>query len=167
MRRILTIDGGGLKGMVPAAMLAEFEKQISRPLYEYFDLIVGTSTGGIIGAGLAMGYRAEEIVQFYHESGPRIFPTLKWLSRVRLRATGWVRAKYPTGVLRTELEKRFGAARIGEARTRLVIPSWNPTGQGVYVWKTRHCGRFRMDHKRLIVDALVSTASAPAYLRVS
>jgi len=163
MKRILTIDGGGLKGMVPAALLAELEKQVDRPLYEYFDLIVGTSTGGIIAAGLALGLRAEDIVQIYHDSGPRIFPTAKLLSRVWLRLAGLVRAKFPTAVLRAELEKHFGDALIGVARTRLVMPSWDPTGQTVYVWKTRHCGRFRMDHKRPVVDALVSTASAPTY----
>lgn len=167
MRRILTIDGGGMKGMVPAALLAGLEKQIDRPLYEYFDLIVGTSTGGIIAAGLALGLRAEEIVQLYHESGPRIFPTVKLLSRMWLRLTGLVRAKFPTVVLRAELEKHFRDARIGEARTRLVIPSWDPAGQGVYIWKTRHCGRFRTDHKKSILDALVSTASAPTYFSSS
>lgn len=167
LRRILTIDGGGLKGMVPAALLAELERHVERPLHEYFDLIVGTSTGGIIAAGLAFGLRAEEIVRIYKDSGPRIFPTLRMRSRLWLSLAGLVRAKYPTSVLRAELARHFGDARIGASRTRLVIPSWNPTGQGVYVWKTRHCGRFRMDHQRPIVDALVSTASAPTYFSSS
>lgn len=153
--------------MVPAAMLAELEKQISQPLHEYFDLIVGTSTGGIIAAGLALGMRAEDIVQFYHESGPRIFPTLKAHSRLWMRLTGLVRAKFPTSVLRAELHKHFQNALIGDMRTRLVIPSWDPAGQGVYIWKTRHCGRFRMDHKRPILEALVSTSSAPTYFSSS
>jgi patatin-like phospholipase/acyl hydrolase len=65
MRRILTIDGGGLKGTVPAAFLAALEEHIDRPLHEYFDLIVGTSTGGIIAAGLAMGMSAREILAIY------------------------------------------------------------------------------------------------------
>ena len=162
-RRILTIDGGGLKGMVPAALLAELEQHVDRPLHEYFDLIVGTSTGGIIAAGLAFGLRASEIVKIYRDSGPRIFPAVNWRARLWLGMAGLVRAKYPTSVLRAELTRHFGDARIGAARTRLVIPSWNPTGQGVYVWKTRHCGRFRVDHRQPIVDALVSSASAPTY----
>jgi patatin-like phospholipase/acyl hydrolase len=60
-----------------------------------------------------------------------------------------------------------GQMAVGAARTRLVIPSWNPTGQGVYVWKTRHCGRFKMDHNKPVLDALVSTASAPTYFSSS
>jgi uncharacterized protein len=81
--------------------------------------------------------------------------------------TGLARAKYPTSVLRAELEKHFATTTIGTARTRLVIPSWDPVAQTVHVWKTRHCGRFRMDHKKPIVDALVSTASAPTYFSSS
>lgn len=153
--------------MVPAAMLAELEKQIDQPLHEYFDLIVGTSTGGIIAAGLALGMRAEDIVKFYYESGPRVFPTLKMHSRLWLRLSGLVRVKFPTTVLRSELAKHFKDNCIGDARTRLVIPSWNPAGQGVYIWKTRHCGRFRMDHKRPIIEALISTSSAPTYFSAS
>ncbi|WP_298217943.1 CBASS cGAMP-activated phospholipase [Halothiobacillus sp.] len=166
-RRILTIDGGGLKGIVPAAFLAELEKQVERPLHEYFDLIVGTSTGGIIAAGIACGMRAEEIVDIYKKSGPRIFPTGNWFTRLKLWMNWVVRTKYPTSVLRAELEHHFQEALIGDARTRLVIPSWNPTGQGVYIWKTRHCGRFRLDHSKPIVEALVSTASAPTYFSSS
>lgn len=162
-RRILTIDGGGLKGIVPAAFLAEMEKQVSLPLQEYFDLIVGTSTGGIIAAGLALGMTAEEIVGIYRSSGPRIFPTLSWFNRWVLWSKRWVWAKYPTAVLRAELQRHFGAATIGSSRTRLVIPSWSARSQTVHVWKTRHSGRFRQDHILPIVDALVSTASAPTY----
>jgi predicted acylesterase/phospholipase RssA len=163
IRRILTIDGGGLKGMVPAAFLATIESHVERPLHEYFDLIVGTSTGGIIAAGLAMGKSAREIVALYKESGPLIFPTVKLYSRLWLGLTGLVRAKYPTAMLRERLEKYFPNMIIGDARTRLVIPSWDPRRQSVYIWKTRHCGRFRTDHSKSIVEALIATASAPTY----
>lgn len=163
VRRILTIDGGGLKGTIPAAFLAALEEHIDRPLHEYFDLIVGTSTGGIIAAGLAMGMSAREILAIYEKDGPCIFPTTTWYSRTLIWMKGWVRARYPASILRSTLTRHFGATRIGEARTRLVIPSWEPEGQTVYVWKTRHCGRFHFDHKRQIVEALISTASAPTY----
>jgi uncharacterized protein len=166
-RRILTIDGGGLKGTIPAAFLAVLEQHVGRPLHEYFDLLVGTSTGGIIAAGLAMGKSASEILAIYENDGPHIFPTLTRWSRTLLWAKGWVRAKYPVGVLRTILEGHFGDRRIGESRTRLVIPSWDLTSQTVHVWKTRHCGRFVIDHDKRIVDALVSTASAPTYFASS
>lgn len=163
IRRILTIDGGGLKGMVPAAFLATIEAHVERPLHEYFDLIVGTSTGGIIAAGVAMGKSAREIVALYKESSRCIFPTAKRYSQLWLGLTGLVTARFPTATLRERLEKHFSDAIIGNARTRLVIPSWDPRRQSVYIWKTRHCGRFRADHSKSIVEALISTASAPTY----
>ena len=167
MRRILTIDGGGLKGTIPAAFLAALEDHIDKPLHEYFDLIVGTSTGGIIAAGLAMGMKARDVLAIYERDGPRIFPTTTWWSRSVLWCKGWIRTKYPISVLRDKLTGAFGATLVGDARTRLVIPSWNPEAQTVHVWKTRHCGRFHIDHKVRVVEALVSTASAPTYFASS
>ena len=73
MRRILTIDGGGIRGTFPAAFLAELEQELDRPIGSYFDLIAGTSTGGIIAIGLGMGLTAKEISRLYEEKGPAIF----------------------------------------------------------------------------------------------
>ena len=165
--RILTIDGGGLKGTVPAAFLAYIEERIDKPLHEYFDVIVGTSTGGIIAAGLALGMSASKILAIYENDGPRIFPTTTRFSRMLLWWKGLVRAKYPVRVLRKVLTEHFPTQVIGDARTRLVIPSWDPEVQRVYVWKTRHDERFLVDHKKSVVEALVATASAPTYFASS
>ena len=110
-----------------------------------------------------MGLRADGIASIYRDAGPRIFPTLSWASRAWVWTAGWVRTKYPTARLRAELQSQFGDRQIGEAQTRLVVPSWDRTAQREYVWKTRHCGRFRSDHTKPIVNALISTASAPTY----
>jgi patatin-like phospholipase/acyl hydrolase len=74
IRRILTIDGGGIVGTFPAAFLAALEDNLGKgPIGQYFDLIVGTSTGGIIALGLAMGLPAAEVLRLYEEQGPTIF----------------------------------------------------------------------------------------------
>src|SRR5436190_10521932 len=73
MRRILAIDGGGIKGVFPASFLAAVEHTTGRPIGECFDLVVGTSTGGIIALGLGMGLSAMEIMQFYETLGPGMF----------------------------------------------------------------------------------------------
>ena len=70
-RRLLCIDGGGILGTFPAAFLAELEQHLDRPIGSYFDLIAGTSTGGIIGVGLALGHSASEILGLYESRGPR------------------------------------------------------------------------------------------------
>src|SRR2546421_12093373 len=65
VRRILAIDGGGIKGVFPASFLASIEDAIGDRVANYFDLIVGTSTGGIIALGLGLGMSAADILQFY------------------------------------------------------------------------------------------------------
>lgn len=122
MRKILAIDGGGIKGVFPASFLAHVEDNIDGNINEYFDLIVGTSTGGIIALGLGMGFSAKEILSFYEESGPSIFAGSR-LMRL-FRSIGI--SKYNNSNLKESLEKRFGDLRIGESRNRLVIPSLNP-----------------------------------------
>ncbi len=69
--RILSLDGGGIMGAFAASALAAFERRTGRRIVDHFDLITGTSTGGIIAIGLAMGATAEEVCRFYRSEGPR------------------------------------------------------------------------------------------------
>ena len=71
--QILALDGGGFKGMFSAAVLAKLEKDLKTPLLSHFDLVAGTSTGGIIALGLGAGKATSELVDFYLDEGPRIF----------------------------------------------------------------------------------------------
>ncbi len=73
MRRILCIDGGGIKGTQPAAFLAGLEEDLDEPIGRYFDLIAGTSTGGILAIGLALGIPAKTLLELYENRGPTIF----------------------------------------------------------------------------------------------
>ena len=73
IRRILSIDGGGIKGTMPAAFLAGLEEDLGQPIGRYFDLIAGTSTGGIIALGLGLGRTAKELLELYERRGPVIF----------------------------------------------------------------------------------------------
>lgn len=82
--RILSIDGGGIRGIVAARMLATIESGLDRPLRDYFDLITGTSTGALIAASLIRGRPAAELVDVYLNQGKEIFPYHSWLSPQRL-----------------------------------------------------------------------------------
>lgn len=74
MKRILSLGGGGIKGAMTAAYLAHMEEASGKPIADCFDLIAGTSTGGILAIGLALGVKASDLVKFYQEQGPKIFP---------------------------------------------------------------------------------------------
>jgi patatin-like phospholipase/acyl hydrolase len=173
-RRILSIDGGGLKGALPAAFLAEIERLTKKRIVDQFDLVAGTSTGGIIALGLGLGISAEEICRFYIERGPAIFDqgtVVGPLAGLRSKLRGLLRrarhvgtSKYGADELRKALEDVFGVRTIGESATRLVIPAYDSIHGGPYVFKTAHHPRFRVDYARRAVDAALATAAAPTYL---
>jgi predicted acylesterase/phospholipase RssA len=106
-KRILSLDGGGVRGTATIAFLEALEQQISelegRPtlLGDWFDLIGGTSTGAIIATALALGYRAAEVREFYMKLAPRIF------KRSRFRLLGW-QAKFDASLLMEQLVSEIG-----------------------------------------------------------
>lgn len=159
MKRILAIDGGGIKGVLPAAFLAEVEEALGESITHYFDLITGTSTGGIIALGLGMGLTAAEILHFYEQLGPAVFGGNR-LGRT-LRRLGF--AKYQSEPLRRALEATFGEKTLGESRTRLIIPALNLETGEVHLYKTAHHPHFEIDYKERVVDIALATAAAPTY----
>jgi predicted acylesterase/phospholipase RssA len=163
--RVLSIDGGGIKGIMPAALLAEIEAISGRPCWEHFDLIVGTSTGGIIALALGLGIPAEKILSLYKVHGPDIFRARSWLSRFLQNVRGWIGASYSSDPLRQALVQVFGERTLGEARTRVVIPALSAVTGDVYLYKTPHHVRLRSDYRMKAVDVALATSAAPTYFR--
>lgn len=163
--RILSIDGGGIRGVFPAAFLAEIEQRFlgGGSIGNHFDMIAGTSTGGIIALALAKGMSAREALKIYEGRGARIFPRLSVLGRL-WRCLGWVRRpKHDQSVLMNELLEVFGDGLMDDARCRLVIPSFEGRHGEPFLYKTPHHPDYQKDrHKRLAHVALHTTA-APAY----
>lgn len=154
-KRILAIDGGGIKGVFPASFLATVEDSIGDNIANYFDLIVGTSTGGIIALGLGLELPAKEILAFYEEFGPRIFGGNRRL--------GWFRSKYNGETLKEALEACFGEKKLGDSKKRLVIPSLNLENGKVYIYKTAHHPRLERDYKEKAINVALATTAAPTY----
>lgn len=168
-RRVLSIDGGGIKGVMAAAYLTHLEETFDVKICEYFDLIVGTSTGGIIALALGKGIPARKILDLYEKRGPAIFNkdvpvSLRFLNDV----SQWIKAcwgpKHNPTMLAEEIKGIFGDTRIGESRTRLVIPSYIDLPAGPYLFKTAHHEELSTDYKKLMMDAALATAAAPIYL---
>jgi patatin-like phospholipase/acyl hydrolase len=168
--RILSLDGGGIRGVFPAALLARLEEHLEHPIGRYFDMIAGTSTGGIIAIGLGLGLSAKDILKLYVEQGPAIFDQehgaiQNWV-RKRLRGMAHlIVTKHPSEPLRRALEEVLGRRRLGESRTRLVIPAWHPVLERVYIYKTAHHPRLETDFKQPAIDAAMATAAAPTFLK--
>ena len=176
IRRILSIDGGGIKGTMPAAFLAGLEEDLGEPIGRYFDLIAGTSTGGIIALGLGMGRTAKELLQLYEHRGPVIFgqdeADDKPPGRMRrfwrnLSANGRhaVGPKHDSAVLARELKAVLSDDLIGQSQTRLVIPAWDADLRSPYIYKTAHHSRLQTDYRKTALDAALATAAAPTYFK--
>ena len=168
IRRILSIDGGGILGAFPVAVLAELEQKLEQPIVSYFDLIAGTSTGGILAIGLNMGLSASELLDFYEKRSHEIFDQNngKFGSAIIrcFRGLHWIfGSKYRSDALRNVLKDALGNKKIGNAKTRMIIPAWNPMTQGVYIYKTAHHKNYKSDHKSLALDAALATSAAPTY----
>ena len=170
-RRLLSIDGGGLKGVMPAAFLAQIEETTRRRIVDHFDLVVGTSTGGIIALGIGLGLSCGEILQFYRLHGPGVFGAPHGRSRAaKVSASLWRKArrlvtnKHKPGPLLVALKGVFGDRRLGESTTRLVVPAWDSQRRHPCLFKTAHHPRFEVDYLRSVVDIAMATAAAPTYL---
>lgn len=162
MFRILSIDGGGIKGVFAASFLAALERDLQNPIRDYFDLISGTSTGGIIAIGLGLGLSAEELKNFYISKGPAIFP--------RSAALGWMRhwlvPKYSAEPLRSALSAAVGGKILGDSKSRLIIPALNAATGEIYIYKTRHHSKLKTDWRMSAVDVALSTSAAPSYFPI-
>lgn len=155
---ILSLDGGGFRGMFSAAVLAAVEEDLQISVADSFDLIVGTSTGGLIAIGLGAGLTPAQILDFYAERGPQIFGGHP--ARAARRA---LRPKYRSAPLRTALTAIVGARRLADSRVRLVVPAYNIGRDEVYVFKTPHHVRLKRDWRELMVDVAMATTAAPTY----
>jgi len=171
--RILSIDGGGIRGIIPAKVLAELERELQRTepdkkLYEHFDLICGTSTGAILAIAIALGIPAIELVDFYKENARVIFP--KWYFKFIPRgARAVITSIYSNKALRKKLEEVYTAANGGIApllndlKTNVCIPTFNGNDGQINVMKTRHHDEYVRDYKLPAHEVALSSASAPVY----
>jgi patatin-like phospholipase/acyl hydrolase len=158
--RILSIDGGGTKGVFPASFLAEVERALGlRSVAEHFDLIAGTSVGGILALGLGLGLSARDMESFLVDLGPGVFPPAQQATlRLLLGLT-----RYNPRPLREALERAFGKRTLADSKVRLLVPSFDACKPDIHIYKTAHSKRLMMDYKVEAVEVAMATAAAPTY----
>lgn len=161
--RILSLDGGGYKGLYTAAVLEKIEKR-NGPLIDHFDLISGTSVGGLIALALAAGKSAAEIREFFVTHGPSIFPQGWWLTRKyrNTRQKFWGSKYRPQGLERA-LKEFLGDVTMGDARSLVCIPTLDLVNREPFVFKTDHAPGLNRDSKRLMRDVARATSAAPTF----
>lgn len=156
MFKILTIDGGGVRGIYPAHILKRIEEEISGDIYEHFDLVVGTSTGSIVASAVAVGHSMDDVVQLYKKYADRIF---------KKRHSGIFNSRYGEKDLRELLELVLGSKTLSDTKTRLIINATDLHSGSVHVFKSNYLDEFVRDKNIEIVDAIMSSSAAPTFFR--
>lgn len=152
---ILSIDGGGLRGVYAVAILCKMQEDLGINFIEDFDLIAGTSTGAIIAAGLAVGVPAATILDMYKEQGAFIFKKPFW--------SGFITPKYDSQKLKQVLDEVFGDQTFKDAKTRLMVTATNVSDGMPWIFKSLYHERLARDESVKLADAVLASCSAPLY----
>lgn len=168
--QILCLSGGGYLGLYSAAVVAALEDHIGHPISESFDLIAGTSVGGIIAIGLGAGATAASIRDAFVENGPKIFsdrPPATGVGEKAELARSALSARYSQGPLRDTIEQFLDPnLTIGDLLTRVMVPAVNLTKGQPQVFKTAHHRTFVRDWRLRAVDVALATSAAPTYFPI-
>ncbi|HLK20556.1 MAG TPA: CBASS cGAMP-activated phospholipase [Bryobacteraceae bacterium] len=165
--RILSIDGGGIRGIVPALVLSRIEKLTNRPVAKLFDLVAGTSTGGILALGLTVPkfpgrplYTAQQLVAMFEREGPRIFS--RSFGRRLVTSDSLVWKKYSSKGIDQVLFEYFDDAKLSDAATDVLIPSYEIARRFPFFFKSASA-RKRPDYDFRARDIARATSAAPSY----
>jgi len=177
--RILSVDGGGIRGLISALVVADLERRICERageqarICDYVNLFAGTSTGGLIALALTAPDPADpdrprvsaaELAAFYVQDGPRIFRR-SLLQKLRT-AWGYAGPKYSLGPLAESVRRRLGDVMLADALREVVVTSYDMTNREPYFfkrWRAREPAAGTEARNPPIVDAAMATAAAPTY----
>lgn len=166
---ILCIDGGGIRGVFPAMFLANIEAELKSKSYEknqvfqHFDLIAGTSTGGIMAIGLALGMPAHDIYKLYLDNAKSIFGNKKGFWKSLLYST------HDRAFLEVLVRKKFqelndgSDPRLGDCKTNVCVPIYDLMQGKPSVLKNNYHPRFVRDYHIPAYQAALATSAAPSY----
>ena len=181
--RILSVDGGGIRGILPARLLQEIERRTGKPAADLFHLIAGTSTGGIIGCGLVNGMPAAELGDLYAKQGAIIFQRSMWHRMIN--PAQLLGAKFDPAAIEKILLDVLGGVSLGNvANAELLVPTYvielpRPEGQDGFdvvttrtpmffkTWKARGValgpGEVEKEFDFKLRDVARATSAAPTY----
>lgn len=181
--RILSIDGGGIRGLIPAQILVKLEQLLqsktnnrSARIADYFDLIAGTSTGGILtclylspdpkkpSRNQRPAFSALDAVNFYLQSGPQVFK--RSLIRQIYSIGSLIRTKYSTTPLKQSLTEVFGNLRLSQLLKPCLITAYNIEKRYAHFF-TKHDATFNPEYDFSVIDVAIATAAAPTYFQVA
>lgn len=167
---ILSIDGGGIRGIIPAIVLAEIEQRSDRPVAELFDLVAGTSTGGILATALASPdangnprWTAAELVDLYRSEGPGIFRRSLW--QIASSGAGLLDEKHDDSALRRALTRYLGDTMLSESLTRVLVTAYDLESRRPHFFKSWRAAEEPEARDFPMATVAHATAAAPTYFQ--
>lgn len=154
---ILSLDGGGIRGLILLKQIIKLEKIIGKPLNQHFNLISGTSTGGIIAVLLSLGYSAEELLKIYTIHGEKIF------NKQFLRF-GFFRPKYNDKYFNKIIKDYVGDKMLKDIPNDLIVISYDADSKEKIIFKSRKA-KVNDNYNYSLFDVIRSTASAPTFFK--
>ena len=171
---ILTIDGGGIRGIIPALILAEIEKQAKKPISELFDIIAGTSTGGILALGLTVAkkgtqtpkFSAQDLANLYSEQGNRIFYQPAW-RKILGKIDDLLDNTYNHEGIEKLLEEYFEDSLLSQSLTQVLVTAYDIEARESFIFNSRLANdpdpQTAKKEDFLISEVARSTSAAPTY----
>lgn len=161
MFKALSIDGGGIRGVFPAKILELMQTKLSVNIHDTFDLLVGTSTGSIVAAAIAIKYDLTQLVTDYCENAPKVF-------KKRGNLLGLCRSKYDSAFLESFLFNIMGDIKLGEIEKPLILNATNVSVGDVHVFKSSYQkkqrkGCYTRDGEVPLYKAVLASCAAPIY----
>ncbi|MBA2567580.1 MAG: patatin-like phospholipase family protein [Thermoleophilaceae bacterium] len=167
--KILSIDGGGIRGIIPATVLVEVERLTGRPVAETFDIVAGTSTGGILALALTLpsessrpAWSARDLVSLYEREGPSIFS--RSLHHKIHSAGGLLDERYPSDGLEGAFDEYFGDARLRDALCDVLVTAYEIEQRTTFFFKSASARADERDDYAMR-DAALATSAAPTYFQ--
>ena len=165
--RVLSIDGGGIRGIISAMVLADIERRVGKPIAEIFDLVVGTSIGGLVGLALVMPnaegkpkLSARSMVRLIEENAARVFSRSMWH---RMTAMGNLNdSKYPDHGFNQVLDEMFGETMLSEALTDVMVTSYEIERRIPFFFRARNA-RTREGYDFPMAQVVRAATAAPTY----
>ena len=165
--KVLCIDGGGIRGLIPALVLAEIERRTGRRIADMVDVVAGTSTGGILACALCRPgddgrprFSADEIADIYMEEGPRIFS--RSLIKRAVSADGWLDERYDDDGLERALDRYLGDAVLSDALVPIFVTAYDIEGRFAFFFRSARAVQDPTYDFPLTAVAR-ATAAAPTY----
>jgi patatin-like phospholipase/acyl hydrolase len=169
--RILSLDGGGLRGIIPLLILKEIELTQGRPIHELFDMITGTSTGGIIACGLTYTrdgktpvLTLDQLIELYTTNGDKIFPRkTNIFSKTISGINSIFNPKFSPNGLEKLLTEYFGNSTLTDTLKPIIVPSYDIKNNDIVMFKSRLAG-VSDKYNATLKDVCRATSAAPTYL---